>query len=177
MEMAMQRVLLLMICSMLLFGGGVVRAEEAGKHVISCPQKVAYSIDKMSGPNAGWNVYTHDSIRLESADIFIYERGFVDKFIGKEEHDGETLLPDHVDTKPRDPKTNGEVKISLWNLGSARQRLKSATGQHLRLVCDYAGGTTELSRAIPASVTMCKLTEYQIDPVDFHGPKIEMSCY
>ena len=172
---ALQRLLLLMICSMLLFGGGFVRGEEAGKHVISCPQTVAYSIDKAA--HKGWGVYTHDSIRLESADIFISERGFVDKIIGKEELDGETLLPDQVETKPRDPKTNGEVKISLWNLGSARQRLKSATGQHLRLVCDYAAGTTELSTAIPASVTKCKLTEYQIDPVDFHGRKIEMSCY
>ena len=175
MAMAMQKMLLLMICSVLLLSGGFARAEEAGKHVISCPQTVAYSIDKTT--HKGWSVYTHDSIRLELADIFISERGLVDKIIGNEEHDGETLLPDHVETKPRDPKTNGEVKISLWNLGSARQRLKSATGQHLRLVCDYAGGTTELSTAIPSSVAICKLIEYQIDPVDFHGPKIEMSCY
>lgn len=173
--MAMRTIVLLMIGSMLLFGGGFVMAEEVGKHVISCPQKVAYSIDKVT--HKGWNVYTHDSIRLESADIFINERDFVRKHIEMGEHDGETLLPDHIDRVPRDPKTNGEVKTSLWNLGAALPRLKFATRHSLLLVCGYAGGTTELSITIPANVTACKLTEYQIDPVDFHGRKIEMSCY
>ena len=153
----------------------LVIADESTQHAISCPQKVAYIIDKTVYKD--WNVYTHDSIKLESADIYIKEPGFVEKYVDTEEHDGETLLPDHIDRVPRDPKTNGEVSTSFWNLGSALQRIKLAAGYSLMLVCDYVDGTTELSMPIPAKVTACKLTDYEIDPVDFHGRKIEMTCY